>query len=401
MEKKFKILIIDDEPLFLNEISRALEVNSHYKIFTATDTIQAFKISEENQPDIILSDYYMPYEDGFSFCKKIKSHPLLYDTMFVILSVASEVETKIKGLEVGADDFITKPFNPEELHSKIKALLRIKSLQETLKNDKKILEQLNKELDDGLLALVNLLNQLIGLRVPNASVRASKAQELVGWMTERLSLDAQTKKTIELAIQLREIGKITLSDEILKKNFYDLSEDEKTKLFQFPVLGQLLIGKISRLKNVGLVIRHQLENYDGTGYPDRLQAQHIPIEARILRAVNLVEQETSKPDFKLDHLIETVRKARGTILDPRVMQLLEEYLHITNDPFWLDNKQQISVYELREGMVLANDLCTGSGIKLLQAGFIVTLSTIEKILTHHHFDPIINNIYICRKISEV
>lgn len=396
MEKKFKILIIDDEPFYLKEISRALEIESKYQIFTAADTVQALQIAEEHQPEIILSDYYMPFEDGFSFCKKIKTHPILFDTMFVILSVASEIEIKVRGLEAGADDFITKPFDSDELHSKVKALLRIKALQEVLKDDKRKLEKLNQELDDGLLALINLLNQLIGLRVPNATVRASKALEMVRWMVERLKLDSETKKTIDIAIQLREIGKITLSDELVKKNYYELSEEDKVKLSQFPVLGELLIGKISRLKNVGLIIRHQLENYDGTGYPDKLQAQHIPFEARILRAVNLVEQETSKPDCNIDNLIETVRKIRGTILDPRIMQLLEEYLHLTNDPFWLDKKQQVSVYELRDGMVLANDLYTGSGIKLLQKGFLITLSTIEKILTHHHYDPIINNIYIER-----
>lgn len=396
MEKKYKILIVDDEPFYLTEISRALGINSHYQIFTASDTIHAFKIAEENKPEIILSDYYMPYEDGFSFCKKIKSHAFLFDTMFVILSVASEVETKVKGLEVGADDFITKPFDPDELHSKVKALLRIKSLQETLKTDKQKLEKLNQELDEGLLALINLLNQLIGLRVPNATLRASKALEMVRWVNDRLSLDDDVKKTIEIAIQLREIGKITLPDDIVRKNCHELSEEERLKVMQFPVLGQLLIDKITRLAEVSVAIRHQLENYDGTGYPDKLQSQHIPIASKILRAVNLVEQESSKPKCNFDNLIEVVKKSRGTVLDPRITQLLEEYLFLTNDPLWLNDKQQISVYELKDGMVLANDLYTGSGIKLLQKGFLITTSTIEKILIHHHNDPIINNIYISK-----
>lgn len=399
MNKKFKVLVVDDEPLYLDEITRLMKLETGYEIFTASDAVQAYAIAEEQLPEVILSDYYMPYEDGFTFCKKIKAHKSLYDTIFVILSVASEVETRVKGLEVGADDFITKPFDPDELLSKVKALLRIKSLQEALKDDKRKLEKLNQELDEGLLALITLLNQLIGLRVPNATLRANKALEMVRWICTRLELDAESIKTLEIAIQLREIGKVSLPDELINKSCCELSEEEKTKIFQFPVLGQLLIANITQLTDVSTTIRHQLENYDGTGYPDKLQSQYIPFASRILRAVNFLEQESSNPNCNLEFLIESVKKARATILDPRITQLLEEYLYLTNDPLWLNDKRQVNVYELQDGMVLANDLYTGTGIKLLQKGFVITQSTAEKILSHHNNDPIINNIYVFNQMK--
>ncbi len=394
MSEKTKILVVDDEPIQLNMITLIFETEPQYDVFVATNAEDAMTLAEEHVPSLIISDYYMPFEDGFTFCQKIKSHPKLYDAMFILVSVASESQVKVKALSVGADDFISKPFEPEIILSKVRALLRIKSLQNILKKNNEELERLNEELSQGFLSVVNLLTQLIGLRVPNASLRAQQAVKLVKWMGGRLELDESVMKTAEIAALLHEIGKITIADEYLKKPESELPDAVKYNVSSFPVIGQLLVGNIPHLKEVGDIIRHQLENYDGTGYPDKLMHEQIHIASRMLRGINIIEECVSSQICSSDKIIPVIKKARGTLLDPRIVQLLEEYLMINDNTTCLQRKRVLTVYELQEGMILANDLCTGSGIKLLQKDSAISMSNIEKILSYNHFDPIINNIYI-------
>jgi hypothetical protein len=120
----------------------------------------------------------------------------------------------------------------------------------------------------------------------------------------------------------------------------------------------------------------------------------IQLPCRILRAVNYLEQATrgdvTSPENQFDHL----SKAKGTSLDPHVAQLLREYLQVTREPSWLEGKEEISILDLREGMIIASDIFTGNGTKLLPRETKITMPFIERILAQHHFDPIINNIYV-------
>ena len=394
MKTPVKILLVDDDVDHLTLLEHILLQDGQYRVLKATGVKEALHVAERQIPSLIVSDYYMPDGDGFSFCKMVKAHPGLYDTMFMLLSVASEPSKKIEGLDLGADDYLVKPVNEEEFLARVNVLLRIKSLQEELKNDAKQLEELNAELEKGFLGTITLMTHLIGLRVPNAAVRGQRAAQIVEWMSERLSVDPSEVKMIRIAAQLHELGKITLSDDIVGKDIPSLSNADREKIRQFPLMGCLLVADIPQLEEVGSFIRHQMENYDGTGYPDHLLKDEIPLASRFLRGVNLLEDLEARCPGKTDEVLAEMTRSRGTLLDPRVTQLLLEYVTEHSDAAWLTGKRQVAVYELREGMVLASDLYTGGGIKLLPKDSVIHLSSIEKILQHHQFDPIINCILV-------
>jgi putative two-component system response regulator len=280
MGKNVKILVVDDEKDLLVSLKTILSEEIGAEIFTAENAADAMEIAEREEPALILSDYYMPGEDGFSLCKKIKSHPVLYDTSFLILTSASEITNLVQGLETGADDYITKPFHVEELLSRLRAHLRLKALQDELQNDKEELKRLNRELEEGLLGAVDLLTQLIGLRVPNATARGKRASEVALWIGKRLGLDDETYYYTDITARLHEIGKINLTDRLLRKELNMLNEVERKAIEQFPVFGHLIVSSIPRLRKVALFLRHQMENFDGTGYPDRLMQEEIPHSSR-------------------------------------------------------------------------------------------------------------------------
>jgi putative two-component system response regulator len=389
-----RILVVDDDPIMLLVIQQTLLETNQYDVVTASSGEEALQIAQEEPPAMIISDYYMPGMNGFAFCQKVKSHPQLFDTIFLLLTSAQGVEHKVQGLNIGADDYLVKPFNTDELVSKVAALLRIKALQEQSKQQAAELKEANQQLEESFAGVVDLLTTLIGIHVPDASIRAERAATIARWIGERLKFDQTTLKSLEIAAHLHEIGKVQLLDTVLRKDTHELTDLERTSVSQFPVLGQYLVERIPQLKTVALILRHQLENYDGTGYPDRLMKKEIPFPSRVLRAINFLEQEAAKSNRKGEALWETFHEGRGTVLDPQVTQLLEEYLKVVENPSWLEGKKQVNIYELKEGMVIASDLCTGSGKKLLSQNTRISGSTLERILSHHQVDPIINQIYV-------
>lgn len=394
VSEKAKILLVEDDPTQLKIASYILGKGQQYDVLEAKDAEEAIELARTSVPAIIISDYYLPGENGLDLCKRVKEHHSLRNTMFMLLTAESKLDEKVKALEGGADEYISKPYHEDELLSRVRALLRIHCLQDEIQRESDELRVANKILQTHFGGTLNLLTKLITLRVPNASSNAEKAAHVSRWIGERLHLDDSDMHSLELVARLHEIGKISFPDPLFKHHPDALTEEEWTRFAEFPLLGEVLLQGVPELSHIAKMMRHQLENYDGSGFPDKLMGQEIHICSRILRAVNFLERSTRADVPGPEGLFEHLSKARGTILDPHVTQLLREYLQISREPSWMEGKEEISVQDLREGMVLASDLCTGNGTKLLPRDTRITQAHVSRIHTQHHFDPIINSIYI-------
>lgn len=396
MNDKPLILLVDDDPAVLEAARCLLQEESGYECITAPDAVTALRLAEEMRPALIISDYSVAGKDAIELCRRVKSSLFLRNTMFMLLTAEQNVNRKVEALGLGADDYVSEPYTENELLSRVHALLRIKSLQDALQQERDELKNINYALEENLGGIINLLTKLISLRIPNASARGDNAAALCRWIGTRLGVEGDGIRALELAARLHEIGKIILSDGMIERYPRHLTAKEWKRFMEFPLLGQMIVQGIPQLESIGLWLRHQLENYDGTGYPDKLMEDEIPLESRILRAVNHVELTMEGNERGAENLDEALQRTRGTVLDPRVVQLLREYLQTNNEPQWLNGKQQISVFELMEGMTIASDIFTGSGTKLLPKDSKISRGHIERILAQHHFDPIINGIYIYR-----
>jgi hypothetical protein len=153
----------------------------------------------------------------------------------------------------------------------------------------------------------------------------------------------------------------------------------------------MIVGNVPQLREVGHILRHQAENVDGTGSPDHLIKDQIPFGSRILRIVNAIEEGGASD---LGTIRQQIAAGRGTMFDSRLVQLTEEYLMAVADPDWIQGKREVPVQSLEAGMVLAADLVTSGGIKLLPADTALTSGMIERILSRHGVDPIITRAYI-------
>ncbi|HTY37525.1 MAG TPA: HD domain-containing phosphohydrolase [Bacteroidota bacterium] len=401
MSDQTKVLIVDDDDAQRQILLAVLHTEPTYEVLVAEDGAQGLRLAQEQRPTIIISDIYMPVMDGVELCSKVKSDSKLRETMFILLTGSSDVKDKVRGFDSGADDYVTRPVHADELLSRVRASLRIRAMHDEMVEDRKALAELNHNLEESYTGVLQLMTHLIGLRVPNASARAERAEQMAIWIGSKLEMNSADMLSLGTAARLHEIGKISFPDGLLRKDAPELSEDEKNEIGSFPSLGQLILKGIPKLKDPSTLIRHQLENYDGSGYPDRLMNQQIPIGSRILRLVNLIEQLPVAKGFTQADQLEAVRRAKGTALDPRIVQLAEEYIEIVENPAWMEGKRQVNILELHAGMVLAHDLVTGTGTKLLPKDSVIGTTHIEKILAHHHFDPIVNSIYVYSSSTKV
>jgi len=392
---KGKILVVEDDAALLDVIVSNLQLEPSFAVFGAVGGMEGLAKAQEIQPDLIISDYRMDDMDGFELCQKVKQTPALADTIFILLTAATGTEQKIQGLDLGADDYLRKPYDYDELISKVKAFLRIKTLQDELQRDKMELAALNEQLERSCIAIINLLTHLIELRIPNAAARSKRIADVARWIAERLDVEKKDIENITIAALLHELGKIGIPDHMLKP-LYEMTNEEFSIFQQYPVLGQLSLEGIERLREASIIIRHHLENVDGTGYPDRLRNDEIPLGSRILRV--LVEFETliaAHTNLTPQQAVRLLDVEKGRKFDVKVIELLREYVEV-NQSSWSDDKIHLSVFDLKGGMVLARDLRTSKGIKLLPKGYVIRDGMIERILNHHKLDPIVSGVYVFR-----
>lgn len=333
------IYLVDDEENNLLLFKRSLRP-SDYDLHCFRDGQEVLEAmnSGASVPDLILSDVMMPRLNGYEICEIIKKNPATAMVPIVLVTGLNEIKDKVKGLEAGADDFLHKPFHPLELRARVKSLLRIKSLNDQLDsqnkllaNDKLHLEKLVRErtveLEDltiGLTAALEKANRLNDEDTGNHIKRVCKYSEM---LARGLKLPSEKVLNIGRYASLHDVGKVGIPDHILKKPG-KLTPEEWTEMKCHTVYGFELLrvaGADATAQNIAL--SHH-EKFDGTGYPYGLKGQQIPIEARIVALADaydaLLSKRCYKSAFPLEKAEHIIREGTGRHFDPLVVTVLFE-----------------------------------------------------------------------------
>jgi len=389
-----RILLVDDEPLFRKMLSTFLSKYPGFEIFEAENGKDGLRLALETRPDLIISDYYMPFLDGVELCRKVKSIPQLASVIFLILTVEKAVDHQVKAFEYGADDYIEKTTSPVVLTGKIKAFLRIKQLQKELWIEKDKLVEANTVLERNFTELTAVLLKIIDLRLPGAADRAGMAKLIAEHICEKLDIPEDIKQKIVFGAQLHEIGKIALPDNTADKSFDTVSPGEKATFNQYPVIGSSIVSAISGFRYASDAIYRQLENYDGTGTPDGLIAEEIFIGARIIRSI-VFQEELFKKGCPKEEIIQEIRQSANKIIAPSVATFLAEFI-IESDKDFSVNKYKVRVGELEAGMVIAEDVYAASGVKLIPKGIKLQEHMLQVLMERNSRDPIIGGVYVLK-----
>jgi putative two-component system response regulator len=292
-ERHFTILIADDEPHNIKLFERILQ-SKKCQLIKAANGKEAYEKAVEYEPDLILLDVMMPEMDGFEVCHKLKQNQRLQLIPVVMITALQEAEAKIRGLEAGADDFLNKPFSPSEFIARVRSSLRLKTITDELERAEVVLHSL-----------------ALGVEAKDPSTnghceRLSLYSQKLG---ERLGLSAEEIKALKQGGILHDIGKLGVPDAILLKP-QELSDLEWNIMRQHTLIGERICQPLRSLRQVLPIIRSHHERWNGSGYPDGLSKEEIPITARILQTVDVFDAlcclRPYKPPFPIDEVQKTM-----------------------------------------------------------------------------------------------
>jgi response regulator RpfG family c-di-GMP phosphodiesterase/nitrogen-specific signal transduction histidine kinase len=306
-----RVLLVEDNVDLRSYISRMLTRFGH-QVITAADGLDGWEHVQNHLPDIVISDIMMPRMDGFELARKIKTTEKTRRISVILITAKPELETKLAGLEIGADDYLPKPINIRELDARIKNLVTTRSFQQALARE----AELNTRMEE----LSMSFSQSLEIRDFNTAGHSREVLQLGTLIAESLSLPIDRK--FRESLLLHDIGKLGIPDRILLKESA-LSAEEWEIMRRHPEMGASLLGHFESYREISLIILAHQEHYDGSGYPKGLVGEQIPIIARIIAIADAYHAMTNNRPYRsaLGPAVaaqELIRN-RGTQFDPRLV----------------------------------------------------------------------------------
>lgn len=292
------VLIVDD--LQSNrELLEAIFAGAGFEVFGSHDASSALSLFESNSIDIAVVDVMMPDVDGYELCKKLKSLTEKRFFPVILLTALKDRQSKITGLECGADDFISKPFDTTELVIKAKSLAKLKALQDELEHSENVILTLAVAME---------------ARDPYTRGHSTRVGEISRSFGFFLGFSEKEQEQIRKAGILHDIGKIGVSTELLCKNG-KLTNEELEAVKRHTILGEDICRPLVSIKGILPAVRSHHERWDGTGFPDGLCGEKIPLNARILSIVDSFDAIVSKRPYRDSRsttmAVEVFRKERN------------------------------------------------------------------------------------------
>jgi response regulator RpfG family c-di-GMP phosphodiesterase len=408
-EAQFTLLCVDDDPHVLNALRRLL-TRRGYRLLTAASGAEGLEIVRHTAVDLVLSDMKMPGMDGAQFLEQVKAHSP--DTIRILLTAYPDLHSTVTAINrAGIYRYIEKPWDNDvllqimddalqrkllerekaqlelltqqqnrelkELNANLESQVRARTaeLRETLQ----ALEQAHDKLKNNFLTSIKVFTNLIEQRGGTMLGHSRHVAEFGRQMASHMKLPDNEVQDVTLAGLLHGIGQLGLPDNLLRTPLHALSSDERHAVMSHPIMGQAALMAVEQLAGAGKLIRSYRENYDGTGYPDRLSGSNIPLGARILSIAHdyyaaLEGDLTGRPVSK-SQARAVIVTGRGSRYDPAAV---DAFLSIVDDiaPSRVQERP-VSPQDLREGMVLARDLVTADGLLLLAKDCVLDAALID------------------------
>jgi putative two-component system response regulator len=334
MDPRAKILIADDEERNLRLMEAMLTPLGH-EVHLARNGREALGRAGEIHPDLILLDIMMPGMDGYQVLKSLKENENTQLVPVVMVTALREKEERVKALEVGADDFLTKPVEKTELRARVRSLLRVKEYHDRLLDHQRELEtevsrrteQLSQALERlkrSSLETIYRLSRAAEFRDEETSAHLKRMSRYSAVVAENLGLNNRTVESILCAAPMHDVGKIGIPDHILLKPG-KLDDDEWRIMKQHTVIGaRILEGSDTGFIKLAQIIAYtHHERWNGKGYPEGIAGRAIPLVGRIVAIADVFDALTSrrpyKEPFPVERAFKIIKEERGEHFDPEVV----------------------------------------------------------------------------------
>ena len=279
--REFHVLVVDDD-----DISRTLTQEmlglKHYQVMAVRNAEEAAQAIAARPPDLVLLDIVMPGRSGIELCRELKESDTTRLIPIILITGLSEREARLQGIEAGADDFLNKPVDAQELFARVKSLLKLKQFTDELENAETVLFSLALGVE---------------ARDPYTEGHCARLADYASSLGIALGLPDEDIVALRRGGVLHDIGKIAVPDAILNKPG-PLDANEITILHRHPVTGEQICRPLRTLYRVLPIIRHHHEHWNGRGYPDGLAGDSIPLLARVLQVADAYDALTTSRPYK-------------------------------------------------------------------------------------------------------
>ncbi|MET0069003.1 MAG: HD domain-containing phosphohydrolase [Candidatus Thiodiazotropha sp.] len=331
------ILVVDDEPFFLDLLVETLATD--YEVSVAKNGEQALRRALGSQPpDLILLDVLMPQMDGYAACEQLKKNPLTHEIPVIFLTAKSDVTDELKGFELGAIDYITKPISIPILQTRVRTHLALSEQRIALEH---LVAERTEQLERTKNAVVYSMGSLAEARDEETGGHILRTREYVKALGKALSDNAHYRRLlnersiniIARAAQLHDIGKVGVPDRILQKKGA-LTAEERLEMDKHVIYGRDAI--INAERHVGattfttaakeIAYCHH-EKWDGSGYPQGLKEEEIPLSARMMALADvydaLISRRYYKPHMPHSEVRMMIMQASGSHFDPALVEAFD------------------------------------------------------------------------------
>lgn len=410
------VLLVDDEESILNSLRRLLR-GQPYDVLLATSGVQALEIMAQQPIDLVMSDARMPNMDGATLLALI--HQRYPDTVRIMLTGYADPSAIIKAINDGQiHRYISKPWHDEEMLLVLRQSLayqhsereRLRLVQETwdqnqelkllnITLDKRVasrtaelqqtadmLDLAYEELKHSYVTGTEMFSLLANLRMPPAKQTNRQIIELVRVYCKLHDLDEGTSRDLTMAAALYNIGKLSWTDNMMTAPADLLHHNDRERYRNYPKQSESLLMTLDPMKDAARLILHHQERWDGSGFPDRLKGEAIPIGSRLLKlAVDFIELQRGlilERQMNSDEALVYIRSYAGKLYDP---EMVEDFIKVCaaylSDVSLADPMVKVmTTRELAAGMVLARNLNADNGMLLLNAGKVLNGPLVEKLI---------------------
>ncbi len=310
-----KVLVVDDHTASRMTAAALLSMEG-YEVIEADSGATAVVLVKQKQPDLILLDVMMPGMDGFEVCQMLKQDERTRLIPIIFITALNDRRSRIRGIEVGGDDFLTKPFDRVELAARVKSLVRQKRLNEDLDHAEKVLFSIARAIES---------------RDPNTGDHCERLVKLGQAFGEYLNLQRYQIRDLMWGGYLHDIGKVGIPDAVLLKQG-KLTPEEWEIMRQHVLIGEKICQPLRSVQGVIPIIRHHHERWDGSGYPDGLKGDEIPYLAQVFQIIDIYDALTSERPYKKEFTLEAALSVMQQESDsgwrnPKLVQQFGEFVH--------------------------------------------------------------------------
>lgn len=307
------ILIVDDHYYFAEALSQLLGESGHRSTI-ALNGQNALKAVERHPPDLILLDIHLPDTDGLNICAALKQREETRLIPIIIITAHADRQAQLMSIEAGAEGYLQKPIDPQELDIRVRTLLRVKRRNDMLEPAENVIFALARTVE------------------ARDAYTEGHLQRLAHYSTvigERMGLPEVEITAMRYGALLHDVGKIGIDETIIHKDG-PLTPTEYRVMQQHTLIGERIIAPLRMAAKVGPIVRGHHERWDGSGYPDGLAGEAIPLGARVVAVADAYDAMTTQRPYnrvmRTEEAVERLRQGAGSMWDPQIVTIFIGWL---------------------------------------------------------------------------